>query len=150
MTDPDPTDGDWLAAAVELSRRSPPSGSAYAVGAIVVVDGAEVASGWSRDVDPAVHAEESALSRVDGAGLAGATLYTSLEPCTTRRSRQHSCTELILEAGIRRVVFALREPPVLSDCDGAERLAAAGVEVVELPALAAAVREVNAPVLARR
>ena len=50
-----------------------------------------------------------------------------------RRSRRQTCTELILAAGIARVVFALREPPLFADCDGAELLARAGVEVVELP-----------------
>ena len=43
--------------------------------------------------------------------------------------------------------FALREPPLFADCDGAELLAGAGVEVVELPALAAAVRTVNSHLL---
>ena len=139
-------DRDWLAAAVELSRRSSPVRYAYAVGAIVVADGVQLASGWSRDPDATVHAEESALSRVDG-DLAGATLYSSLEPCSVRRSGRPSCTRLILDAGIGRVVFALREPPVLADCDGAELLAAAGVAVVELPELAPAVRAVNAALL---
>lgn len=144
------TDESWLAAAVELARRSPPVRSAYAVGAVVVAADVEVAAGWSRDVDPAVHAEESALSRVDGADLSEATLYSSLEPCSTRRSRHRSCTELILAAGIPRVVFALREPPLLADCAGAELLAAAGVEVLELAALAEQVVAVNAHLLRPR
>ena len=44
-------------------------------------------------------------------------------------------------------MFALREPPLFADCDGAELLARAGVEVVELPALAAEVRAVNTHLL---
>ena len=60
---------------------------------------------------------------------------------------KRTCTELILDAGIARVVFALREPPLFADCDGAELLTRAGVEVVELPALAAEVRAVNAHLL---
>jgi diaminohydroxyphosphoribosylaminopyrimidine deaminase/5-amino-6-(5-phosphoribosylamino)uracil reductase len=139
-------DRDWLAAAVDLSRRSPPVRYAYAVGAIIVAGGSELASGWSRDTEPTVHAEESALSRVD-TDLAAATLYSSLEPCSVRRSGRRSCTRLILDARIPRVVFALREPPLLADCDGAELLAAAGVTVVEVAELAPAVREVNAPLL---
>ena len=47
-------------------------------------------------------------------------------------------------------MFALREPPLFADCDGAELLARAGVEVVELPALAAEVRAVNAHLLGYR
>src|SRR5262249_18763557 len=68
----------------------------------------------------------------------------SMEPCSTRRSRSGSCTELILAAGIRRVVFAVREPPTFADCRGAELLQEAGVEVVELTDLADPVRQINA------
>ncbi len=145
---PEPLDAALLAEAVELSRRSPPSPAAYAVGAIVV--GADRRAprsvGWSRRDDPLDHAEEVALAAFPG-DPAGGTLYSSLEPCSRRRSRRQTCTELILAAGIARVVFALREPPLFADCDGAELLARAGVEVVELPALAAEVRAVNAHLL---
>nr|MDT0666433.1 dCMP deaminase [Micromonospora sp. DSM 115978] len=79
--------------------------------------------------------------------LTGVTIYSSLEPCSARASRPRTCTELILAAGIRRVVFAWREPAVFVDCHGAELLAAGGVEVVELPELAAVVRTVNAHLL---
>ena len=144
----EPLDAALLAEAVELSRRSPPSPAAYAVGAIVV--GADRRGprsvGWSRRDDPLDHAEEVALAAFPG-DPAGGTLYSSLEPCSRRRSRRRTCTELILTAGIARVVFALREPPLFADCDGAELLARAGVEVVELPALAAEVRAVNAHLL---
>ena len=140
-------DRRWLGAAVELSRRCVPSAEAYSVGAVIVdAGGRVVAEGWSRDVDPRVHAEESALARVAPGDprLAGATLYSSLEPCSVRRSRPLSCSRLIQAAGIRRVVFALREPVFLADCRGAEELEAAGVTVVEVADLAGEVRAVNA------
>jgi pyrimidine deaminase RibD-like protein len=144
-----PPDRAWLLAAVELSRKCPVSATAYAVGAIIVDPYAgELARGYSRETDPADHAEESALAKLpSGVDLNRATIYTSLEPCTVRRSRARTCTELILAAGLRRVVFALREPPTFADCDGAEKLQAAGVEVVELTDLAGLVREVNAHLL---
>ena len=145
---PEALDAALLAEAVELSRLSPPSPAAYAVGAVVVGPGPGAARsvGWSRRDDPLDHAEEVALAAFPG-DPAGGTLYSSLEPCSRRRSRRQTCTELILAAGIARVVFALREPPLFAKCDGAELLAGAGVEVVELPALAAVVRAVNADLL---
>jgi pyrimidine deaminase RibD-like protein len=141
-------DSDLLAEAVELSRRSPPSPGAYAVGAVVVA-GATRAVGWSRRTDPNEHAEAAALAALAAAGAdpAGGTLYSSMEPCSDRRSDRPTCTELIIAAGLARVVFALREPPLFADCHGAELLAAAGIEVVERPELAAAVREINASLL---
>jgi diaminohydroxyphosphoribosylaminopyrimidine deaminase/5-amino-6-(5-phosphoribosylamino)uracil reductase len=144
----DSLDAALLAEAVELSRRSPPSPAAYAVGAVVVGTGpgAPRSVGWSRRYDALDHAEEVALAAFPG-DPAGGTLYSSLEPCSRRRSRRRTCTELILAAGIARVVFALREPPLFADCDGAELLARAGVAVVELPELAGEVRAVNADLL---
>ena len=139
-------DQHWLRAAVELSRRCPPSAAAFSVGAVIVAeDGAVVAEGWSRETGPVVHAEESALAKAAGdPRLRTATLYSSLEPCGRRRSRPLTCAALVVAAGIPRVVFALREPAVFVEGRGAGELRGAGVEVVELSELADQVRAVNA------
>lgn len=138
-----------LRAAVELASNCPPSSTAFSVGALVVADGVVLADGWSRRTDPHDHAEEAALATL-GPGWrapAGTTVYSSLEPCSARASRPRTCSELILAAGIERVVFAWREPSIFVTGEGAEQLRAAGVEVLELPELAAGVREVNAHLL---
>lgn len=139
-------DKHWLRVAVELSTHCPPSATAFAVGAIVVdARGEELARGYSREFGGTEHAEEAALGKLDPGDprLRGATMYSSLEPCGRRASRPRTCTELILAAGIPRVVFALREPPTFVDGRGGSLLAAGGVDVVEVPELAGAVREVN-------
>ncbi len=147
MAEPSP-DRAWLLAAIEESRASPLSTAAYAVGAIIVgQDGRELARGHSRESDPYAHAEESALSKLSGVDLAGATIYTSLEPCSARKSRPSTCTELILEAGIRRVVFALREPPTFVHGFGAELLQHQGIQVIEMSDLANAVQQINERVI---
>ncbi|MFI5843314.1 dCMP deaminase [Catenuloplanes sp. NPDC051500] len=142
-------DRHWSRIAVELSRDCPPSATAYAVGAVIVDPaGRELARGRSRESGPHEHAEEVALSRLaPGTDLRGATLYSSLEPCSSRRSRPRTCTELVIAAGIRRVVMVLREPPVFVRCEGVALLRRAGVQVVELPELAEQVRSINAAVL---
>jgi diaminohydroxyphosphoribosylaminopyrimidine deaminase/5-amino-6-(5-phosphoribosylamino)uracil reductase len=117
----------------------------------VIVDehGAEISQGFSRE-RPHFHAEESALSKVapDDERLPGATLYSSLEPCTRRRSRPHTCSELIIASGVRRVVIAWREPPVfVSDAHGVKALEAAGITVVEISELAEAAATMNAHIL---
>jgi diaminohydroxyphosphoribosylaminopyrimidine deaminase/5-amino-6-(5-phosphoribosylamino)uracil reductase len=140
----------WLSVAIERSRLSPPAPDHYAVGAVVVgADGRVLATGFTGETDPHYHAEEAALAKLAGVDLSGATLYSSLEPCTTRRSRPRSCAGLIVDAGIRRVVFALREPPVFADGRGIEQLLAAGVKVVELPEYGRLVAEINEHVLGR-
>jgi len=144
-------DRHWLAAAIDLSRLSPPSPTHYAVGAVIVDrHGAMLATGYTGETDPAHHAEEAALVKLAGparADLAGATIYTSMEPCTFRRSRPVPCTELILAAGLGRVVLALREPALFADCDGVRTLRLAGVDVHEHAELAGPVREINAHLL---
>ncbi|HTT52510.1 MAG TPA: deaminase [Streptosporangiaceae bacterium] len=143
-------DRHWLGRAIELSRRCPPSASAYCVGAVLVSGGGAVlATGFSRERDPYDHAEEAALATVGPAGgrLPSATLYSSLEPCQVRASRPRPCAELIIAAGLHRVVIAWLEPPVLAPGGGAQRLRGAGVTVLEIPELAAQARDVNAAVL---
>jgi diaminohydroxyphosphoribosylaminopyrimidine deaminase/5-amino-6-(5-phosphoribosylamino)uracil reductase len=143
-------DRGWLSRAIELSRRCPPSATAFAVGAAVVAaDGSVLATGYSREGGPHDHAEEAALQKLDPADprLAAATLYSSLEPCRFRASRPRPCAELIIGAGLRRVVIAWLEPPVFAVGGGAALLAGAGVTVVEITDLAAEARAVNADIL---
>jgi len=149
-------DERWMKLAVELAWRCPPSQTAFSVGAIIVgANGAEISRGYSRENDPVVHAEESALSKLASTGpgrhdprlvdprLRGATIYSTLEPCAQRQSRQRTCTQLIIAAGLRRVVFAWREPNLfVPDAAGHELLEEAGIEVTELSELA---REAAAP-----
>jgi pyrimidine deaminase RibD-like protein len=129
-------DRRWLALAVDLAGQCPPSDAAFSVGTVIVdAGGHELSRGYSREDDPVVHAEESALAKLDAADprLPGATLYSSLEPCSRRSSRPRTCVQLIVAARISRVVFAWREPSVFVEGRGAEELRAAGVTVVEVP-----------------
>ncbi|MFF5485688.1 deaminase [Streptomyces virginiae] len=145
-------DVTWMERAIELSRKCPPAEGAFSVGAIIVgADGEELANGYSRETDAHVHAEEAALAKLpaDDPRLADATLYSTLEPCSERKSRPHTCTQLILRSPIRRVVIAWREPSLLvADCVGVESLRAEGIEVFELDVLASRARAVNAHLLA--
>ncbi|MFC7819402.1 dihydrofolate reductase family protein [Streptomyces sp. NPDC057367] len=131
-------DRHWLALACELAELCPPSQTAFSVGAVVVAaDGTELARGHSREGgDAVVHAEEAALAKT-GPGdprLATATVYSSLEPCARRASRPAPCARLILDAGVRRVVTAWREPDTfVPGADGSGVLAAQGATVVVLP-----------------
>jgi pyrimidine deaminase RibD-like protein len=140
-------DERWLAEAIELARRCVPSRSAFSVGAVIVgADGRELARSYSRELTPLDHAEEGALRRAAAAGVdvAGATMYSSLEPCGKRGSRPRPCARLIADAGIARVVYAWSEPPVFVGGTGDELLRAAGVEVDVIGRLAAEARAVNA------
>jgi diaminohydroxyphosphoribosylaminopyrimidine deaminase / 5-amino-6-(5-phosphoribosylamino)uracil reductase len=140
MTQSTPADYKWMKVVIELAHLCPPSPSAFSVGAVIVdQNGNEISRGYSRETDSHVHAEESALAKLssDDPRLKASTIYSTLEPCSQRKSRLRSCTQLILEAKIPRVVIASREPSLfVADCQGYELLADAGVEVVEIPDLA--------------
>jgi diaminohydroxyphosphoribosylaminopyrimidine deaminase/5-amino-6-(5-phosphoribosylamino)uracil reductase len=145
------SDLHWLARAVELSRLCPPSETAFSVGAVIVgADGEVLSEGYSREVDAHNHAEEAALGKLPAGDprLRTATVYSSLEPCGQRASRPRTCAELIIAAGIPRVVVAWREPDLfVTACQGTKLLTDAGIEVVELSELADAARAVNGHLL---
>jgi diaminohydroxyphosphoribosylaminopyrimidine deaminase/5-amino-6-(5-phosphoribosylamino)uracil reductase len=108
-----------------------------------------LATGFSRETGPHDHAEEVALAKVPprDSRLAMATLYSSLEPCGVRSSRPCPCSQLIIAAGLRRVVYAWREPPLLAAGGGGRQLRTAGVIVIEVPELAPEARRVNAHIV---
>lgn len=73
------------------------------------------------------HAEIVALVAA-GAKAAGATLYSTLEPCA-HRGRTPPCTDAIITAGVSRVVIAVGDPDPLVEGKGIEQLRQAGITV---------------------
>lgn len=133
--------------AIDLAYQCPQVEGAFAVGAVIVVDDEEIATGFSRETDAKVHAEEAALNKLgaDDPRLARATIYSSLEPCSERASKDRApCTDRILAAGIPTVVIAWREPSTfVANCVGVEKLEQAGVTVIELADLSDAAMAMN-------
>lgn len=95
------------------------------VGAVVVRDGRVVGEGYHAEYGRP-HAEVEAL-RAAGERARGATLYVTLEPCG-HHGKTPPCTDAILAAGVRRVVFAASDPNPRA-AGGCAVLEAAGVEV---------------------
>lgn len=105
---------------VGLTSPNPP------VGAVVVKNGRIVGQGWHRRAG-GPHAELFAL-RQAGRRAQGATLYVTLEPCCTS-GRTPPCTEAVIAAKIRRVVYAACDPNP-RHCGRADRiLRKAGIAV---------------------
>lgn len=94
------------------------------VGAALVRDGQIVSVGATAPYG-GPHAEAAALANTDARG---ATLYTTLEPCVPfEGKRTPPCTEVIVAAGVSRVVVGILDPHVGGP--GVARLRAAGIEV---------------------
>jgi diaminohydroxyphosphoribosylaminopyrimidine deaminase/5-amino-6-(5-phosphoribosylamino)uracil reductase len=105
-----------------------PLGPNPRVGCVLLTpDGRTIAEGYHRGAG-SPHAEVDALARA-GDAARGATAVVTLEPCN-HTGRTGPCSEALVAAGVRRVVFAQGDPnPVARG--GAGRLRAAGVEVLE-------------------
>ncbi|MBL9117547.1 MAG: bifunctional diaminohydroxyphosphoribosylaminopyrimidine deaminase/5-amino-6-(5-phosphoribosylamino)uracil reductase RibD [Verrucomicrobiaceae bacterium] len=109
---PDPADDAWMALAIEEARKGLGLTSPNpAVGAVIVKNGEVIGKGWHRRAGEP-HAEIEALrdanERSPNAVL-GATIYVTLEPCSTH-GRTPPCTEAILAAGLARVVYGASDP----------------------------------------
>ena len=129
-------DGDWLDAAAALAKRARPlSRPNPGVGAIIVQQGRVIARGWTQ-AGGRPHAEAIALAAA-GEAARGATLYVTLEPCAHRSARGPSCTGLLLESGIARVVVGCEDPDPRTAGNGIAALRAAGIAVDLLPRAAA-------------
>ena len=97
------------------------------VGCIIVADGEIVGQGATAP-GGRPHAEAVALKSA-GKKASGATLFTTLEPCAHRSERGPTCAALIPEAGIARVVAAIKDPDPRTAGQGISMLRKAGIEV---------------------
>ena len=96
------------------------------VGAILVKNGAKIASGYHvRAGEP--HAEVVAIRRA-GPEASGSTLFVNLEPCS-HYGRTPPCADLIVRTGIKRVVVGTVDPNPLVAGRGIATLRKAGIEV---------------------
>lgn len=137
-----------MAAALALSERSrgrtAPNPN---VGCILVQHGRVVGRGWTQ-AGGRPHAEAVALTQA-GEKSRGATCYVTLEPCAHASPRGPACADLLVAAGVARVVLALRDPDPRTDGAGIARLRDAEI-AVETGLLEAEARRAMAGFLTRR
>lgn len=98
-----------------------------AVGALIVKDGLVLGRGWTQP-GGRPHAEAMALAQA-GDAARGATLYCTLEPCAHASPRGPTCSALLAQSGLARVVFAVTDPDPRTAGEGAELLRKADIAV---------------------
>lgn len=120
------TDEDYMRAAVALAAgQVGRTGANPSVGCVIVRDGQIVGEGVTGP-GGTPHGEDVALAAA-GDRARGAIVYVTLEPCAQRSAGGTSCTDLLIAAGVSRVVTASSDPSVFAAGIGAQRLRDAGI-----------------------
>ena len=128
----DSADQLLLTRAIELAEQGMFSVTANPrVGCVLAKNGQVIGRGFHQQAGLG-HAEVNALEdaqRCNSATeIAGSTAYVSLEPCC-HAGRTRACTDVLIEAGIARVVVAMLDPHPEVAGEGVNRLRAAGIQV---------------------
>lgn len=115
------------------------------VGAVIARDGLVLASAYRGELKAGEHAEYTLLERkLSGVDLDGATLYSTLEPCTQRNHPKISCADRVIDRKIKRVVIGTLDPNRIIRGLGELRMQEAGIEITRFdPDLVPKLRDLN-------
>jgi Pyrimidine deaminase len=110
-----------------------------------------LATGYSRELPGNTHAEANALAKARALSFAELSalfpsrdpsllalddilkhtdVYTTMEPCSIRTSGLAPCVDALISARVRRCYIGVGEPDDFVNCEGADKLKAAGVDII--------------------
>ncbi|HSD96745.1 MAG TPA: bifunctional diaminohydroxyphosphoribosylaminopyrimidine deaminase/5-amino-6-(5-phosphoribosylamino)uracil reductase RibD [Sulfuricaulis sp.] len=121
-------DAHFMARALQLARRGMYTTDPNPrVGCVIVKDGKIIGEGWhERAGEP--HAEVNALNQAGKIQAHSAGVYLTLEPCC-HQGRTPPCTQVLIKAGVTRVVAAMRDPNPQVAGKGVKELESHGIRV---------------------
>ncbi|HKW29287.1 MAG TPA: bifunctional diaminohydroxyphosphoribosylaminopyrimidine deaminase/5-amino-6-(5-phosphoribosylamino)uracil reductase RibD, partial [Verrucomicrobiae bacterium] len=140
------SDAQFMRLALRLARRGYGLTSPNPmVGAVLAKGGKIIGRGWHQRAG-LPHAEIEALHDAQKRGLnpKGATLYVTLEPCSTH-GHTPPCTDAIIAAGIKRVVVGTTDPNPKHSGRAFKILRRAGIEVTPIGGVARNHRRTSSP-----
>src|SRR5574344_1191769 len=113
---------------IELAKKADGETSPNQLGGCVVINSKDeiISTGYHKKCGEN-HAERDALLKLDKAD--GCTLIVSLEPCC-HFGKTPRCTDLIIEKGIKTVVYGMKDPNPIVSGNGLKKLKDAGINVI--------------------
>ena len=122
------SDDNFMRIAIEAAKKCTPEDERVhpKVGVVVVRPGNDPVISFRGQESAGEHAEYTALERhLPNDTIVGATIYTTLEPCTSRKHPKVPCAERLIERKVARVVIGMLDPNPVITGRGIRRLRAA-------------------------
>ena len=123
------TDYTFMSQAIELAHEGKYSTSPNPCVGCIITDGMRIAKGFHKQAG-GPHAEVNALidAKEKGLNLSKATCYVTLEPCSFT-GKTGPCADALVKAGVKRVVYGMKDPNPKVSGAGLAKLEAAGIQV---------------------
>lgn len=127
----------WMRQSVELAAQSVAEGDrtsvAPSVGVVIVKDGKQIGESYRGRTGKGQHAEYGLLQELEGVDLTGATVFTTLEPCSRRGTGKRPCAEWLVERGVSTAYIGMYDPNPEIYREGWRCLRDHGIELRDYP-----------------
>lgn len=128
------TDSDlkYMQEAIVLARKCKPEDKRPhpKVGVVIITEDNQVLHAYRGETGPGNHAEFAVLDKKHkDRSFAGATVYTTLEPCSSRKHPKVDCAQRLIDAQVKRVFIGMIDPNPTIDGAGRDKLVDAKIDV---------------------